>query len=100
MKEKLKTGIKSILDRYAYETNDSKTRKSVEDEVFKYLAHERDARNIYSFIAICSEQNNTPDVIDRNELAVDFGFKMSPNDEMTVITAYLGRASGMFDEVL
>ena len=100
MKEKLKSGVKSILNRYAYETNDSKTRKSIEDEVFKYLAYERDVGNIYSFIVICSEQNNTFDIIDRNELAVDFGFKMSPNDELTMITAYLGRTSGMFDEVL
>ena len=100
MKEKLKKSIKSILDRYAYEINDLKTRKSIEDEVFKYLAHECDAGNIYSFNAICSEQNNTPDVIDRNELAVDFGFKLSPDDEMTMITAYLGRVSGMFDEAL
>lgn len=63
------------LDRmvrpFIFEPNDAQTRSEVESLIDGFLADIVDRRGLYDYTVVCSEENNTPTTIDRNELHVD-----------------------------
>jgi len=53
------------------EFNDSYTRNRIISMIKPYLSNVKAGRGIQDFLVICDETNNTPAVIQRNELVVD-----------------------------
>ena len=55
--------------------NDNFTRNRIISMIKPFLSSVQAGRGIQDFMVICDESNNTPDVISRNQLAVDVFIK-------------------------
>jgi phage tail sheath protein FI len=64
----LKNFISQIADQLVFEQNTIATRNNFLSQVNPYLASVQQRQGLYAFKVVMDESNNTPDVIDRNEL--------------------------------
>ena len=64
----LKEYISQIADNLVFEANTIATRQNFLTQVNPYLESVQQRQGLYAFKVVMDEQNNTPDVIDRNEL--------------------------------
>jgi hypothetical protein len=75
MLNKIKRDIRKAAAAYLFELNDRITRDSIKSMIDGYLNDVMTRRGVYDFIVICDESNNTPTVIDANQLYVDIAIK-------------------------
>lgn len=64
----LKSYISQIADNLVFEQNTIATRNNFLSQVNPYLESVQQRQGLYAFKVIMDESNNTPDVIDRNQL--------------------------------
>ncbi len=64
----LKDYISQIADTLVFEQNTIATRSSFLSQVNPYLQNVQQQQGLYTFKVVMDDSNNTPDVIDRNEL--------------------------------
>ena len=64
----LKNYISQIADQLVFEQNTVATRNNFLSQVNPYLASVQQRQGLYAFKVVMDESNNTPDVIDRNQL--------------------------------
>jgi hypothetical protein len=64
----LKDYISQIADNLVFEANTIATRQNFLTQVNPYLESVQQRQGLYAFKVVMDETNNTPDVIDRNEL--------------------------------
>ena len=64
----LKDYISQIADNLVFEANTISTRQNFLTQVNPYLESVQQRQGLYAFKVVMDESNNTPDVIDRNEL--------------------------------
>lgn len=64
----LKSYISQISDNLVFEQNSVATRNNFLNEVNPYLSSVQQKQGLYAFKVIMDDTNNTPDVIDRNQL--------------------------------
>ena len=64
----LKDYISQIADTLVFEQNTIATRNSFLTQVNPYLESVQQQQGLYAFKVVMDDTNNTPDVIDRNEL--------------------------------
>ena len=64
----LKDYISQIADNLVFEQNTIATRQNFLTQVNPYLENVQQRQELYAFKVVMDESNNTPDVIDRNEL--------------------------------
>ena len=64
----LKSFIVQVSDNLVFEQNTIATRNSFLSQVNPYLESVQQRQGLYAFKVVMDETNNTPDVIDRNEL--------------------------------
>jgi phage tail sheath protein FI len=60
----------------------------------------RNTEGIYDYLIVCDERNNTPDVIDNNELKVDIYIKPVRTAEFILVSFYATRTSQNFQELI
>ena len=72
---KMKYDLARLLEPFLFELNDAVTRRSAQIVTERYLAGLKSLRALFDYAVRCDESNNTPDVIDRNELFVDVAIK-------------------------
>ena len=64
----LKGYISQIADNLVFEQNTIATRNNFLTQVNPYLASVQQRQGLFAFRVVMDESNNTPDVIDRNQL--------------------------------
>ena len=64
----LKNYISQIADQLVFEQNTIATRNNFLSQVNPYLASVQQRQGLYAFKVVMDDSNNTPDVIDRNQL--------------------------------
>jgi len=64
----LKSFISQIADNLVFEQNTIATRNNFLSQVNPYLASVQQRQGLFAFKVVMDESNNTPDVIDRNQL--------------------------------
>ena len=64
----LKSFISQISDTLVFEQNTMSTRNVFLSQVNPYLESVQQRQGLFSFKVVMDETNNTPDVIDRNQL--------------------------------
>jgi hypothetical protein len=60
----------------------------------------KNTEGVYDYLLICDERNNTPDVIDNNELKVDIYLKPVRTAEFILVSFYATRTSQNFQELV
>ena len=64
----LKGYISQVADNLVFEQNTTATRNQFLAQVNPYLESVQQRQGLYAFRVVMDDSNNTPDVIDRNEL--------------------------------
>ena len=64
----LKNQIKQVANNLVFEPNTQVTRNKFLNAVNPYLASVQQRQGLYSFSVVMDDTNNTPDVVDRNQL--------------------------------
>lgn len=89
------------LARYfVFEQNTVFTRNRLKAAIDPVLAFARNNEGIYEYLIVCDERNNTPDVIDRNELVVDIYIKPVRVAEFILINFIATRTGQDFNELI
>ena len=82
----LKSYIKQIADNLVFEPNTQVTRNKFLNAVRPYLSTVQQKQGLYAFNVVMDETNNTPDVIDRNELVGSVYLQPTRTSEYVYIT--------------
>ena len=64
----LKSYISQVADNLVFEQNTAATRNQFLSQVNPYLESVQQRQGLYAFKVVMDDTNNTPDVIDRNQL--------------------------------
>ena len=83
-----------------FEFNDLITRTNFVNIVEPYLRDVKAKRGITEFVVICDETNNTPDVIDSNQLRADIFIKPARSINFIGLTFVATRTGVSFEEVV
>ena len=71
---------------------------------FKYLEKNKVYGNIkeglFDYLIVCDERNNTPSVIDANELVVDIYIKPTRTAEYILVNFFATRTDANFEEII
>lgn len=79
----IEPALKEFLEEYLFEFNDVGTRTEVTVKIEAYLENIKGRRGIFDYQVVCDDSNNTPQVIDNNQLIVDVFIK--PNKSIETI---------------
>jgi len=66
----IEPAIAEFLEDFLFEFNDAPTRALISSGISSYMENIKSRRGVYAFTVTCDASNNTPEVIDANELAV------------------------------
>lgn len=77
----IEPALKEFAEDYLFEFNDVPTRSEVEVKIDSYLQGIKGRRGLYDFQVICNDTNNTPDVIDNNQMIIDVFVKPNKSTE-------------------
>ena len=76
--------VLTILKKFEYEPNNSKTRKNIEtmvaDHFYDFIGSHN--VNVYSNAFICDESNNTEDIIDGNGIKLTISIQENSNSRI------------------
>jgi hypothetical protein len=96
--------VEKAIERAAraqlFEFNDLITRTNFVNIVEPYLRDVKAKRGITEFVVICDETNNTPDVIDSNQLRADIFIKPARSINFIGLTFVATRTGVSFEEVV
>ena len=89
------------MSRYfVYEGHTAYTRQRLVDALDPYFKDAKNRGGIYDYIIKCDDENNPPEVIDRNELHVQIGIKPVKTIEFITIEFICARTGASWSEVL
>ena len=85
---------------YVFEPNTLFTRTRVVDDLRPLFEFAKNNDGVYDYIVVCDERNNTPDVIDKNELVIDIYLKPVRAAEFILVNFYATRTGADFEELI
>jgi hypothetical protein len=91
---------KSTARYYVFEPNSLFTRTRVKDDLRPLFERAKNNEGVYDYIIVCDERNNTPDVIDQNELIIDIYLKPIRSAEFILVNFYATRTGADFQELI
>lgn len=95
----VENAIEEYEESMLFELNDAYTRKLMSVTVADYLGRIKAERGIYDYRVVCDESNNTPEVIDNNEMYLDFYIQPVKAAEFIYSRAVITRTGAKFDNV-
>jgi phage tail sheath protein FI len=95
----LEKNIANFSKYQLFEINDELTRSGFRSAIEPYLRGVQGRRGIYDFLVVCDTTNNTPDVIDRNELVAEIFIKPARTINYITITFVATRTGVSFNEL-
>lgn len=96
----LKSAIKDYVKTEIYEFNNVYTRNRMTSTISQYLERVKSNQGITDFRVICDNSNNTPAVIDANEMVCDIYIKPIRSAEFITLTFTSVGESVKFEEIL
>jgi hypothetical protein len=91
---------RNTVKYFVFEPNTLFTRTQVINTLTPIFENAKNTDGVYDYLIICDERNNTPDVIDNNELKVDLYLKPVRTAEFILVSFYATRTSQNFQELL
>jgi hypothetical protein len=96
----LETSTKNTAKYFVFEPNTLFTRTQVVNALSPIFEAAKNTEGLYDYRIICSELNNTPDVIDNNELKIDIYIQPVRTAEFILVNFYATRTGTDFNEIL
>jgi phage tail sheath protein FI len=96
----LERATQQALKYFVFEPNTEFTRTRLKSTIVPVLELAKNTEGLYDYLIVCDERNNTPDVIDRNELAVDIYIKPVKAAEFILVNFIATRTGQSFQELI
>lgn len=96
----LEVATKNTAKFFVFEPNTLFTRTQVVNALSPIFENAKNTEGLYDYRIICSELNNTPEVIDNNELKVDIYIQPVRTAEFILVNFYATRTGTNFEEIL
>lgn len=97
---RLERAAYQTLRYFMYEPNNYFTRTQIIDVLTPIFEDAKVRGGLYDYRIICSEKNNTPEVIDRNELKISIMLKPVKTAEFILVDFYALRTGASFSEII
>ena len=91
---------KKTMQYFLFENNTLFTRQRVINTLTPFFERVKVDDGLYDFLIVCDERNNTPEVIDQNELVVDIYLKPVKTAEFILVNFYATRTDTNFEELV
>ncbi len=89
-----------LVRYFVFEQNTVFTRNRLKAAISPIFDYAKNNEGVYDYLIVCDERNNTPDVIDRNELVVDIYIKPVRVAEFILVNFIATRTGQDFEELL
>jgi hypothetical protein len=96
----LERTTQNALKYFVFEPNTIFTRNKLRATIQPIFELAKNTEGIYDYLIVCDDRNNTPDVIDRNELAVDIYIKPVKAAEFILVNFIATRTGQNFSELI
>lgn len=91
---------KKTMQYFLFENNTLFTRTRVINTLAPFFERVKADDGLYDYLIVCDERNNTPEVIDQNELVVDIYLKPVKTAEFILVNFYATRTDANFEELI
>lgn len=96
----LEKATNNTVKFFVFEPNTLLTRTRVVNTLTPIFENAKNTEGLYDYLIVCDERNNTPDIIDQNELVVDIYLKPTRTAEFILVNFYATRTSANFQELI
>ena len=96
----LEKATNSTVKYFVFEPNTLLTRTRVINTLTPIFENAKNTQGLYDYLIVCDERNNTPDIIDQNELVVDIYLKPVRTAEFILVNFIATRTSANFQELV
>lgn len=96
----LEKATNAVMRYFVFEPNTVFTRTRVVNILSPIFEIAKNNEGVYDYLIVCDERNNTPQVIDNNELVVDIYLKPVRTAEFILINFYATRTDQDFTELI
>jgi phage tail sheath protein FI len=96
----LERPTKQLARQFVFEQNSEFTRTRLTNALRPIFERARNNEGLYDYLIVCDERNNTPSVIDANELVVDIYIKPTRTAEFILVNFYATRTDANFQEIV
>ncbi len=96
----LEKATASTVKFFVFEPNTLLTRTRVINTLTPIFENAKNTEGLYDYLIVCDERNNTPNVIDANELVVDIYLKPVRTAEFILVNFYATRTGANFQELV
>jgi hypothetical protein len=96
----LEKATKSVMKYFIFENNTLFTRSQIINTLNPFFERVKADDGLYDYLIVCDERNNTPEVIDNNELIVDIYLKPVRTAEFIRVNFYATRTDASFAELV
>lgn len=91
---------RTTMKYFVFEPNTLFTRTRVINVLKPQFDIVKNNQGMYDFLIVCDERNNTPEVIDQNQLVVDIYIKPTRAAEFILVNFYATRTDQNFNELI
>lgn len=91
---------KKTMQYFLFENNTLFTRTRVINTLTPFFERVKASDGLYDYLIVCDERNNTPEVIDQNELVIDIYLKPVRTAEFILVNFYASRTDANFQELV
>jgi hypothetical protein len=96
----LERATQRTLKYFVFEPNTSFTRTRIKNTITPIFELARATEGLYDYMIVCDQRNNTPDVIDNNELVIDIYLKPVRTAEFILVNFVATRTGQNFQELI
>ena len=96
----LEKATKMTVKYFVFEPNTMFTRSRVINTIQPIFELAKNSEGLYDYMIVCDKRNNTPDVIDRNEMIIDIYLKPVRAAEFILVNFIATRTSANFNELI
>ena len=96
----LERPTKQLARQFVFEQNSEFTRTRLVNALTPLFERAKNNEGLFDYLIVCDERNNTPSVIDANELVVDIYIKPTRTAEFILVNFYATRTDANFQELI
>jgi hypothetical protein len=96
----LERSVQKSLKYFIFEPNTNFTRTRLRNVITPIFEYAKNSNGLYDYLIICDERNNTPDIIDQNQLIVDIYLKPVRTAEFINVNFIATTTSQNFQELI
>jgi phage tail sheath protein FI len=96
----LERAVQNTVKYFVFEPNTDFTRTRLKNTITPIFDLAKNTQGLYDYLIVCDTRNNTPDVIDANELVVDIYIKPVKAAEFILVNFIATRTGQNFQELI